>query len=348
MGSRLSNLVLFPNQRHYPVFMNRFIAYLLLALLSPSVGICASPPVNSTSPVWINGREYLRLGEWAVLHGAKVTWVQKDETFQAVASSFRFVARVDSIQAHINGVEIWLCYPALARNGAIFLSRVDVNATLKPLLSPARLRTGQKIKTICLDPGHGGKDPGFRVGATEEQKHTLLLAQEVQRLLTRSGFKVILTRNSDRFVDLQDRTDWAWRKKADVFISLHYNATPNSRAVQGSEVYCLTPAGAFSTNAGLGRGDSGVCPGNQSDPYNLLLAYHLQAALTRDLSVSDRGVRRARFAVLRDAKMPAALVEAGFLSHPAEGRRILDPEYRRQIAKAIVQALQEYRKAVGG
>jgi N-acetylmuramoyl-L-alanine amidase len=328
--------------------MNRFLALLVLAFFSLTVGICASQSGNPTASVWFNGREYVRFSEWAKPRGVKVAWLQRDETFQGVSSSFCFSARVDSSQARINGIELWLCFPVLARNGVIYLSRLDLNATLQPLLSTPRMRAGQKIKTICLDPGHGGKDPGFRVGSTEEQKHTLLLAQEMRQLLTQAGFKVTLTRTSDRFVDLPDRADWAWRKKADIFISLHYNATENSRSVQGSEVYCLTPAGAFSTNDGRGRGDSGVCPGNQSDSFNLLLAYHLQAALTHGLSVSDRGVRRARFAVLRETRMPAVLVEAGFLSHPAEGRRIIDPNYRRQVAKALVQGLQAYQKAVGG
>lgn len=328
--------------------MNRFKALLFLAFFSLNAGICASQPGTLISSVWLNGREYIRFGEWAKARGVRVEWLQRDETLQAVSSSFRFLARVNSSLARINGVETWLCFPVLARNGAAYLARTDLNSTLQPLLAPPRVRTGQKIKTICLDPGHGGKDPGFRVGSTEEQKHTLLLAQEVQQLLTAAGFKVTLTRTSDRFVDLPDRTEWARRKQADVFISLHYNATVDARSAEGSEVYCLTPAGAFSTNAGLGRGDSGVCLGNQSDPYNVLLAHHLQAALTHGLSVPDRGVRRARFAVLRDNKMPSALVEAGFLSHPTEGRRILDPNYRRQVAKAIVQGLQAYQKAVGG
>ena len=324
------------------------MALLLLAVFALSAGISDPLFGSPTSSVWLNGREYVRFSEWAKPRGVQVTWLRRDETLQAISSSFRFVARVDSSLARINGVEIWLCFPVLARNGGIYVSRLDLNATLQPLVSPPRMRTGQKIKTICLDPGHGGKDPGFRVGATEEQKHTLLLAEEVEQLLTQAGFKVTLTRTSDRFVDLPDRADLAWRNKADLFISLHYNATENSRSVQGSEVYCLTPAGASSTNARLGQGDSGGCPGNKTDSYNMLLAYHLQAALTRGLPVTDRGVRRARFAVLRETRMPAALVEAGFLSHPAEGRRILDPNYRRQVAKAIVQGLQAYRKAVGG
>jgi N-acetylmuramoyl-L-alanine amidase len=77
-----------------------------------------------------------------------------------------------------------------------------------------------------------------------------------------------------------------------------------------------------------------------------LLAYQMQKALVRSLPVEDRGVRRARFAVLRDAAMPAVLVEAGFLSHPAEGRKLIDSSYRRQIARAIVQGILAYKRQV--
>jgi N-acetylmuramoyl-L-alanine amidase len=78
----------------------------------------------------------------------------------------------------------------------------------------------------------------------------------------------------------------------------------------------------------------------------MLLAFQMQKALVRGLGVEDRGVRRARFWVLRDAIMPAALVEAGFMSHPTEGKKILDPQYRRQIARCIVQGLLAYKKTV--
>jgi N-acetylmuramoyl-L-alanine amidase len=330
--------------------MNRLGAILLLLLLSVGGGLADARSGTQTGSVWFNGREYVRLSDWAKPRGIEVSWVKRDESFKAIGSSFRFTANVDSSQARINGIDVWLCFPVLGRKGAVYLSRIDLNSTLQPLLSPAKLGSSRKIRTVVLDPGHGGKDPGFRVGATEEQRHTLLLAQEVRKLLTSAGFKVVLTRASDRFVDLAERPALARRKNADVFISLHYNATEGASksSVQGTEVYCLTPAGAFSTNAQRGRGDTAACPGNRTDAFNVLLGYHLQSALTRSLSVSDRGLRRARFAVLRDTTMPAALIEAGFLSHPSEGRKILDPTYRKKIARAIVQGLQDFQKAVGG
>ena len=116
-----------------------------------------------------------------------------------------------------------------------------------------------------------------------------------------------------------------------MFVSLHFNAAETGRnTVQGAEVYCLTPAGASSTNArGEGAG-AGSFPGNRHNDQNLFLAYQVQKALTRNLAVEDRGVRRARFAVLRDAVMPAVLIEAGFMSHPAEGRKIFTAAYRQE------------------
>ena len=205
-----------------------------------------------------------------------------------------------------------------------------------------RNQPGAKVRTVCLDPGHGGKDPGNEVGSNQEKQHTLLLAKEVRAQLARAGLKVTLTRSTDSFVELPARPELAKRRSADLFVSLHFNAAEAGRStVQGAEVYCLTPAGASSTNArGEGNG-GGWFPGNRHNEQNLYLAYQVQKALTRNLAVEDRGVRRARFAVLRDAVMPAVLIEAGFLSHPVEGRQIVScgvsPENsarnRRRIAR---------------
>jgi N-acetylmuramoyl-L-alanine amidase len=159
----------------------------------------------------------------------------------------------------------------------------------------------------------------------------------------------VLTRNSDVKVPLEARPELARKRGADLFVSLHFNAIPRqAREVQGVEVYCLTPEGAYSSNAG-GEGDTRWCAGNRHNGKNLLLAYQLQRALTRaPLSLEDRSVHRARFQVLREATMPAVLIEGGFMSHPAESRKIFDPDYRRQMAKAIVDGILAYRKAVNG
>jgi N-acetylmuramoyl-L-alanine amidase len=130
-------------------------------------------------------------------------------------------------------------------------------------------------------------------------------------------------------------------------VSLHFNAADSSRdSVQGTEVYCLTPAGASSTNARGEGGGAGSFPGNRSNEKNLLLSYSVQKALTRDLGTEDRGVRRARFAVLRDAAVPATLIEAGFMSHPVEGRKIFTAAYRQKMAHAIVEGVLAYKRQV--
>jgi len=238
-------------------------------------------------------------------------------------------------------------FPVVAHNGALCLAQLDVDTTLRPLLSPPKGQPGTRIRTICLDPGHGGKDPGNLVGSNQEKQYTLLLAQELRTQLARAGLKVTLTRSTDTSIELQTRTELAKRRSADLFVSLHFNAAETGRdSVQGAEVYCLTPAGASSTNArGEGAG-AGSFPGNRQNDKNLFLAFQVQRALTQNLSVEDRGLRRARFAVLRNAVVPAVLIEAGFMSHPAEGRKIFTSAYRQKMARAIVEGLLAYKRAV--
>ena len=133
----------------------------------------------------------------------------------------------------------------------------------------------------------------------------------------------------------------ARRAGADLFLSLHFNAADIGRAdARGSEVYALTPVGAASTNARGEGANAGAFPGNRQDEENLLLAFQIQKSLVGQLGSEDRGVRRARFEVLREATMPAALIEAGFLSHPVEGKKIFTVDYRRQMARAIVAGVQ--------
>jgi N-acetylmuramoyl-L-alanine amidase len=298
----------------------------------------AAPSPRPVPRVNVAGREHVRLLDWAKSRGLKVRWLTWEKTLQATDSGNRVLLTVNSSVASINGVRVWLSFPVLVRYGTVYVSSLDVRSTLEPLLTPAR-RT--KLGTVCLDPGHGGKDPGYRLGYQREKSFALLLAQEVRRQLNAAGVKVVLTRNSDRFVELADRPQLARKSGASLFVSLHFNSSEVNRGtVRGSEVYCLTPAGAYSTNT-RGRGDADYLSANQFNDRSILLAYHVQKRLVGQLGV-DRGVRRARFAVLRDAAMPAILVEAGFLSHPTEGKRIADPKYRRDLARAITEGILAY------
>ncbi len=293
----------------------------------------------------IRDTDYVRVTEWAKWQGLQWGWLKRDESFLLTNKAARIQFTVDSREARFNGLQVWLLHPLATRGGAIYISQLDVDTTFRPLLAPPRNEPKQKVHTICLDAGHGGRDPGNQANGRQEKDLVLRLAAELRDQLQKAGFKVVFSRPTDKFVELSDRPAIARKRGADLFVSLHFNGAASSSA-QGSEVFCMTPVGAASTNArGEGAG-AGAYPGNRNNAKNLLLAYQIQRSLVRTLGSEDRGVRRARFEVLRGATMPAVLIEAGFLSHPVEGKKILTPEYRRQMARAIVAGIQDYKQVV--
>ena len=299
---------------------------------------------QAVAHIRIEGRDYVRITDWAREHNLSIQWIKRDEIVQASNTRINVRLEVHSPEAQINGIAVRLLFPLAQHADGIYLSRLDAETTFAPVLSPPKGRGRPAIKTICLDPGHGGKDPGNCVGSNQEKRFTLLLAEELRDQLKHAGFNVSLTRTRDAFLELPDRPEIARRRKADLFISLHFNAAQASPgSVQGAEVYCLTPANAPSTNARGEGGGAGWFVGNHFNDQNMFLAYQVQKALTREVGIEDRGVHRARFAVLRDASMPAILIEAGFMSHPNEGRRIFSTTYRREIAHAIMDGIMSYK-----
>jgi len=155
----------------------------------------------------------------------------------------------------------------------------------------------------------------------------------------------VQTRQSDRTLELLDRHTIAYESNADLFVSLHYNAAAN-RKVEGAEVYCLTPEGASSSNGEIGDSPAPRFPAHNFNGKNVLLAYQMQKALVKNLKVEDRGVKRSQFVVLFDPKCPAILIEAGFMTHPIESKRIYDSGYRKRMALAIVDGILAYKKIV--
>ncbi len=172
---------------------------------------------------------------------------------------------------------------------------------------------------VVIDPGHGGKDPGtIGIGGVQEKNIILPVALEVTRILEGQGIKVIMTRDSDYFVSLEGRTQMANRAGADLFISIHANAINLSRPeINGLEVYYFE---------------------------SRRLAEALHRNILRGVNVGDRGVRKARFYVLRNSKMPSALVELGYLTGNVDSEKLQDPSYRSQMAQAIAAGIIEYIK----
>ncbi|MGA9778293.1 MAG: N-acetylmuramoyl-L-alanine amidase [Verrucomicrobiia bacterium] len=301
--------------------------------------------------VHLDGQNYVPLADWARANDLKWFWFEGDKKVEVTNHAIRLVLEANSDQAEVNGVRVRLSFPFAVEKAIPLIAQLDLDTAVDPLLFPPHFSDFKPIKMICLDPGHGGKDSGNRVGWHDEKNYTLPLALELREQLGKAGFNVILTRTTDKYVTLSDRAAFANRHDADLFVSLHFNATPTGRdEAEGPETYCITPVGATSSDEYVERSETGpavgVGPtvGNRNEQKSLLLAYQVQKSLVEDLSASDRGVKRARFAVLRDTAMPAILIEGGFMSNPVESKKIYSAAYRRRVAEAIVKGIRDYER----
>lgn len=321
----------------------RFCAVLAAAMF-------AMPSVFAES---FDGQSYVPLAEFAHANGLSATTLKHGDELILSNKNHRLVFNINATQAEIDGVNVRLSFPIAGDHGQLFISQLDINTALRPLIYPQKF-PGRKITTICLDPGHGGKDSGNHVGSGffshSEKTYTLALAFELRTQLEKAGFHVIMTRRSDVYVELPERPEIANHAGADLFISLHFNASPVDQGdIEGPETYCITPVGAPSSNA-HGEPEGGSMIGtaatvaNRNENKSLRFAYEMEKSLVKNLDANDRGVRRARFAVLRDATMPAILIEGGYMTNPVEGRKIYDAEYRRELAAAIVKGILAYEK----
>jgi N-acetylmuramoyl-L-alanine amidase len=285
------------------------------------------------------------LQTWAESNQLHYFFERKEEQIRLTNHSAHVQFKLNSLRAEVNGVAVFLSSPVSLHQGVPSISQRELDVSLTPILFPSKSKTVQPVKVLAIGAGHGGKDCGNVVGWHQEKMYTLLLTKELQRLAQRAGFKTVMIRTSDEFVDLEDRARLAKRGKADIYLELHYNcAGGNNSESRGVEVYCLTPAGANSTNGGSDQYPP--LAGNRHDERNMQLAFQLQNALVDHLGSVDRGVRRARFVVLRYADMPAALIEAGFMSNPDEFRKIEDPNFRHRTAEAILEGVLAYRRSV--
>jgi N-acetylmuramoyl-L-alanine amidase len=201
------------------------------------------------------------------------------------------------------------------------------------------------VRTIVLDAGHGGHDKGAWSPYGYEKDFSLDVVLRTKKLLQAQGYKVALTRSSDVFIPLHERAAFANQQQDALFVSVHFNS---GGAGTGLEVYTLAPRGVPSMMAdGPSVSDLNPQPGNVNDAQNMALATASHAALVVRSRLYDRGIKRARFVVLREATIPAVLIEGGFLSNSFDAKIIAMPEYRQQMASAIVTAVNNYRRAVG-
>ncbi|NQT46933.1 MAG: N-acetylmuramoyl-L-alanine amidase [Candidatus Omnitrophica bacterium] len=220
------------------------------------------------------------------------------------------------------------------------------------------------IERVVIDPGHGGKDPGATGrGGLKEKTIVLDIAQRLSRRLEGRGIDITITRNSDTFISLWSRANIANKRDADFFISIHANAA-RSRRAQGFEVYYLSEATDDSAralaqveNASLEYEDSSV------DKYttdleatlwdlelteNRVESIELAKIVSNEacdiLGCKERGVKSARFYVLKHSRCPAILVEVGFVTNKNEEMKLKDAAYRDKIAEGLAEGILAYRR----
>ena len=236
---------------------------IFLLLVSFCIAFCAT----AAHAAFINGQNYVPLANWARANGLNGFTLKRGDEIVLTNRTARLVFDVDSAQAEINGVNVRLSYPLANDKGTPLIAQFDLDKTVRPLIFLPRFADAKRITTICLDPGHGGRDTGNRVSGFfwhNEKTYTLLLAFELRDQLRKLGFKVILTRDSDTYVPLPERPAIANRAGADLFISLHFNATQTDKEdVHGPETYCITPVGASSSNASVEGSEYGGAVGTK-------------------------------------------------------------------------------------
>ncbi len=316
----------------------RIIFGLLLLSYSLVPGIAKATEKFET--VAKGGERYVSLQKWAAAKGFKISWDGASKDLQVTNTWANLGFTVNSKKSSVNGMEVWLCAPVLTNGSTLYIGEKDIFKTIHPLLYPQK--ASKKIRTIVVAAGHGGKDPGYQLDSRQEKTFTLTMAKVLKETLESAGFKVIMTRTSDVFVDIEEQAEIANRANADLFIAVHYNAATVLEA-KGIETYSLTPEGTTSTNGGSPMPKS---PGHKNDSLNILLAQRIQKSLLRDTEFADRGIRRAGFMMLRNIKMPGVLIEGGFLSNPFDAQKIYHPVYRRKVARAITDGILDYERLI--
>lgn len=281
------------------------------------------------------------------------------------------------------GINLSLSFPGLRSPAPVYSSAGSKQEYADTTLAPGRkmgkvikesiiAKTDYQIKTVVIDPGHGGHDPGCLGGSSQEKHLALAVAQKLADGIQRRfpNVQVILTRDKDVFIPLHERAAIANHNEADLFISIHCNFMPGSRATQGTETYVMGLHTAEHNLEVAKRENASILleddykKNYDYDPNSpeghIMLSMFQNAYLEQSILFAEtveqkfanfaqrksRGVKQAGFVVLKETAMPSVLVEAGFLSNRDEEGFLKDENGQFAIAGAILSAFEEYKVAV--
>jgi N-acetylmuramoyl-L-alanine amidase len=222
---------------------------------------------------------------------------------------------------------------------------------------------GERLDVIVIDPGHGGKDPGaVSPKGLKEKDIALAIAKKLKKQIKkRMKIKVVMTREKDIFIPLSERALIANKAKADLFISIHCNASPKKRKSGGFETYFISEAKTDWARAVETRENASLLLEEKPKTSTLEsifvdlaqneflmesshLAELVQEETARRVSISNRGISQAGFFVLRNNYRPAILVETAFLTNPKEERLLKQKKFQEKISEGIYQGVKKFKK----
>lgn len=322
----------------------------LSALLALFWLACSLPsPAAEWEEVRYLGRSHVTLASFAKFYGLSEPGAPAGDVVELKGSGRSVRFKINHREAFLNGRKVWLSFPlAQDDRGRLLLSRADVILLFDPLIRRGQTVPARPFQGVVIDPGHGGGDNGARSRSGYTEKTAALdTSLRLEKILKARGVPVVMTRRSDVFITLEERAALASRREGFVFVSMHYNSGP--RQVHGVETFALSPQGTPSTSSSgrLSPSDIESQPGNRYNLHNILLTDLIHREIAGlHTPAGDRGVKRARFVVLREVRIPGVLVEGGFMSNRTDGALIESAAYRQKVAEAVARGIAAYVREV--
>lgn len=312
----------------------------------PGTSATKAPAVRPVATKKFAGIDYVNIADAASRLGFKLIWVERGKKVKLAGSGAHAELEAGTRDITVNGLRVFLGDTTVGSGRTVYVSKIDFERCLAPLLRPGYGATPpSRPDIIVLDPGHGGRDTGTSL---LEKVYALDVAKRTKKILEAEGFNVAMTREEDVTVELGDRPAFANARKADLFVSIHFNALENNATVSGAEVYTFPPANQHGAEwwSSMKKDDAYFKtepePVNRHDHWSVVLAGAIHRHFIQDLKLFDRGKKLKPLGALRSLNCPGVLVECGFLTHEGEAKKIATPEYRQKLAVSIADGIRDY------
>lgn len=365
----MKRILLIMNEKR-PIKINKHLVLVTSYLLLVTIfnGCVTVPTKQNTSVYNINGVTYVPLIALCEQRGVNFAYDTLTKTATLTRQAHKINLMTGESIMFVDGAPRHLKYRVDTYNGTIVVPKGFIEQVMDSVFADTGVMPDKTvsyvrdIKTIVVDPGHGGYDPGA-IGKTglKEKNVNLDVANRLVKILRDEGYKVIMTRSHDDFVPLEKRVEIANNAKANLFISIHSNAN-TMKDKNGFEVYHVSTEVSDLRRAKLSV-DSAVLDLDRASYEQMTsnlktilwdmiytasraesvgLAQSICRAVNNDLSVNVIGVKEAAFQVLKGAHMPAVLIEIGFVSNEKEEHKLRNTYYRQQITDAIARGIKNY------